>query len=142
MHALSHIKTALVLEDDFLLATDLEATLRRQGCQKVMLAGDVTSGLQIIATREIEFATLDIRLRNNDCSRLLDVLVAMSVPFVYVTGFSQNSHPLLPSAPWANKPYEEGRLLEAALAVCPVNRRAVASTNARQTFVHGHADQC
>ena len=139
MNALSHIKTALVLEDDFLLATDLEATLKRHGCQNVVLAGDVTSGLQIIATGEIEFATIDIRLRNNDCSGLLDMLVDMFVPFVFITGFSQNSYPLLPSAPWVNKPYENQALLEAVLAVCPVHRSAVSSSNRCHPLMHDPA---
>ena len=114
MGPLSHIQHALVVEDEYLLATDLRDYLQRLGCHNVRLAMNGSDGERSLALGRPGLVTLDVRLGNSDCDRLADILAARGIAFLYVSGFSRRDKPDLPDAPWVTKPLDE---LELACAV-------------------------
>jgi DNA-binding response OmpR family regulator len=119
MQSLSHIKHALVLEDQYLVADDLEDLLRRSGCDSVFCSGDPSTALNTIFDGLIDLAILDVNLDYECCHKVALTLAAGQVPFIYVTGQHRCTRPELPEAPWVNKPYREEDVLAAILKVCP-----------------------
>ncbi len=115
MRDLSHIAVALVVEDDYLISTDLKDILGRLGCKGVETVGDCASARARIARGGIDFVTVDIRLGQEDCTELVHALVAREIPFVYATGYDRNQLRGRPQAPLVSKPVHEEELLTAVL---------------------------
>ncbi|MDB5612859.1 MAG: response regulator receiver protein, partial [Devosia sp.] len=118
-----NLKTVLVVEDDFLIAMDLKAALIRCGCQTVEMVGSVSGGVERIALGGIDFVTVDIRLRDRDCSPLTQALTSQQIPFMYVSGLAGPDNPDIPSAPWVTKPASDDELRLAAISACTAARR-------------------
>ena len=115
-------KAILVVEDNYLLATELELFLQDQGAVVLGPVGSVQEGLAVVARdgSRIDAAVLDINVRNERAFAVADALAARHVPVVFCTGYD---HLLLGqpyvSAPSVGKPIDYdrlARLLSAAVA--------------------------
>ncbi|MEQ1717054.1 MAG: HWE histidine kinase domain-containing protein [Hyphomicrobium sp.] len=73
----------LVLEDQMLLAVDLEAMLIERGAATVELAGTVEKALETIARNRPDAAILDIDLGDETSFAVADALEVLGVPFVF-----------------------------------------------------------
>jgi CheY-like chemotaxis protein len=105
----------LLVEDEYLIATDLADALRDAGAAVVGPAATVKRALDLIADIgcRLNFAILDVNLGNELVYPLADRLAARGIPFVFTTGYDQGS---IPSA-YANVPrYEK-----------PIDRRQLMS---------------
>lgn len=106
----------LVVEDDVLIALDVEHVLLQEGCAVAGPAGSVERALQEIAAGGTDAALLDVNLGHEKVFPVADALAAAGIPFVLVTGHSQES---LPQAhrgrPVLSKPYGRVELVEALL---------------------------
>ena len=86
----------LIVEDDAIIALDFEDTVRGFGVKSVRSAGSVARALELIAARAPDFALLDIGLVSGNSFAVAERLHALSIPFVFITGYSSDIP--LPSA--------------------------------------------
>ena len=78
----------LVVEDDPIIALDLEETISGFGVQAVRTAASVTRALDLIEERVPDFALLDIGLVREKSFAIAERLEALEIPFAFVTGYS------------------------------------------------------
>ena len=105
----------LLVEDDFLIALDVTASLKAAGAQVVGPAASLAGALALAAKAEqLDGAILDINLRGEMVYPVADALRARSVPFVFVTGYDRASIPApYADVPVCEKPFHLGRAVEA-----------------------------
>ncbi|MFK4511615.1 response regulator [Bradyrhizobium daqingense] len=77
----------LVVEDDPIIAIDFEDRLLGFGATHVRTAGSVTQALDAIEKRAPHFALLDVELIREKSFAVAERLVALNIPFVFVTGY-------------------------------------------------------
>ncbi|MFD2647624.1 response regulator [Devosia albogilva] len=119
MHALSHIDSVLIIEDEYFIASELAETFSRHGVPTVEIAAGIAQCLALLEQKAIDFATVDVNLRDGWCEELVEELAARSIPFVYVSGYAPEDRPGLRRAAWIRKPVDEQELLAAILAARP-----------------------
>lgn len=117
MVILDHVEVALIVEDDFLIAVDMEEQLKRLGCREISMANTVEGALLAIEDG-VQFVVLDVSLSNEPCTPVAQRLAELGIPFIYFTGYPQDnySYAHLPSAPWLSKPASEMDLVAAVSA--------------------------
>lgn len=96
----------LVVEDEFLLAMDIESAIREEGGE---IVGPIVSLEEAVATAEREAlnaAVLDLNLRGEMSYPVAEVLDRRQIPFLFATGYSQNRLPNeFRSRPCLRKPF-------------------------------------
>lgn len=97
----------LIVEDDPLIALDLEETLRQFGIGSVRTAASVAAALQAIGHRKPEFALLNVGLGRETTFAVADRLETLAVPYVFLTGYGARTEYASQFAhrPRLNKPY-------------------------------------
>jgi CheY-like chemotaxis protein len=111
-------KRCLVLDDEFLIALDIQQILETAGAAHVACAATVPEALELLR-REPAFdvAVLDVKLSGPDRNSLgiAALLASKGTPFVFLTGMRVNDvhakH--FPQAPVIEKPYDATALLNA-----------------------------
>lgn len=83
---------ALVLEDEALIALDLEVSLIELGVDEVFIATSVDQALSILAALPIDFAIVDFNLGVETAEPLLVELEAREIPFVVMTGYPDSRY--------------------------------------------------
>jgi CheY-like chemotaxis protein len=78
-------QSILVLEDEPLLALELDFTLRDAGASVVVATGE-ESALRAIELLGTSAAVLDINLGRKDCSAVCERLSGDGIPFLFFTG--------------------------------------------------------
>jgi CheY-like chemotaxis protein len=106
----------LIVEDDPIIAIDFEDRLLGFGVRSVRTVGSVAQALNAIATRAPDFALLDVELIREKSFAIADRLVALKIPFVFVTGYGAETSipPQFAARPRLQKPCSSDAL-EAAL---------------------------
>ena len=112
-------KRGLVLEDEFLIAIDIESVLSSAGAAKVVCASNTAQALSALATDNFDFAVLDLKLANVTSHDVADALRKKSVPFLFVTGAPTDAMTMarFPHAPILGKPFATQTLLEMIVAL-------------------------
>lgn len=105
-------RTALLVEDNMLLAMDLSQTLTRLGAGKVRTASSLKDGMELARSGYIDFAVIDVSLRGEPCFPIADRLKARGIPFVFVSGYNSNVEMLAAhrDVPLLSKPVDEALL--------------------------------
>jgi CheY-like chemotaxis protein len=110
----------LVVEDEFLVAMDIEVMLRDLGCEVVGPIGDLASALQAAQEETLDLALLDANLGGEPVTAVAEALVARAIPIMFCTGYQvENWCNRYPAAPTLMKPFQPADLraaLERALA--------------------------
>jgi two-component system, response regulator PdtaR len=117
-----HGRLVLVVEDEFLIALDLEQLLRRHGWRVLGPAATVAAALRLLAGETPDVAVLDVDLRGEPVTPVAAELRARGVPFVLASAYGGHgpTAAALAGAPAVGKPTDERRLLAAlARAVAP-----------------------
>src|SRR6478609_2794206 len=105
-------KRLLIVEDEFVIALDLQHLLEAAGHQVVGLAANIEDALALIEASLIGGAVLDINLRGDRVTAVADMLARRGVPFVFVSGYGQSGRPAgHERVPVLAKPYNEHELL-------------------------------
>ena len=102
----------LVVEDEPLLAMTLKDVLTASGCTVVGPASTVKLGMRLIEKEAVDGAILDVNLRGEMVFPLADTLAERSIPFVYVTGYSNLLRACNHGRPVLQKPYTNQQLLK------------------------------
>ena len=108
--------TALIVEDNLIIAMSAEVILLELGARHVEAAASVRDAMAIIDRSAPTFALLDLNLGNENSLAVGRRLLEMQVPFVFATGYGERA-PIpadLASAPVLQKPYTRD-VVEAAL---------------------------
>ena len=108
----------LVVEDEFLVADHIAATLEELGYAVVGPVATVAEALAIIASDPIDGALLDANLNGDSSAPIADMLNARAVPFVVCTGYGmlKLGAEVLETAPRVAKPYRNLDLAETMTA--------------------------
>ena len=79
----------LVVEDEYIIASDLARSLEDCGAEVIGPAGSVEDALELVERNgeRIDGAVLDVNLRDERVYAVADALVAHSLPFVFTTGY-------------------------------------------------------
>ncbi len=102
----------LVVEDELILAMQLEDLLSELGHAVLGPAPTVERALDLLAQEQPDVALLDVNLRGKRVTPVAEVLQARAVPFVLITGYSEHqlSEAVLCEAPRLDKPVDSGEL--------------------------------
>lgn len=79
----------LIVEDEYLLADDLDRLLDRAGATVVGPAATEADALALLAEESVDCAVLDINLRGEMVYPLATALRARKVPFLFVSGYEE-----------------------------------------------------
>lgn len=104
----------MIVEDEFLIAMDLEITLRSAGYEVLGPAHTVGMALALLKAERPDAAVLDVDLAGQWVTPVAEVLQAMLVPFVVASAFSPadlQAEPILRKAINVGKPTSSRRLL-------------------------------
>jgi CheY-like chemotaxis protein len=112
-------RAILVVEDDYLVADDIVAVLRRAGAR---VAGPVATGEDALSLIQeegsLDLAVLDVKLRREVVYGVAEALEARGVPFVFATGYDRADLPdRFAGAPLIEKPFDAGQLVRVLAAL-------------------------
>ena len=93
-------RLVLVVEDEFLIAMDLELLLQRHGWRVLGPAATVDEALRLLARRERPVALLDVNLRGELVTPVAEELRARGVPFVLASAYDGHE---LGWSPWPRR---------------------------------------
>lgn len=117
-------KRCLVLDDEFLIALDIQQVLEAAGATAVCASGAAEALMLLDAEASFDLAILDVRLSapndaTDDAKSVAAVLAERNTPFIFVTGMCADevraAH--FPQAPVIEKPYDPARLMAAVQAL-------------------------
>jgi two-component SAPR family response regulator len=116
-------RCVLVVEDEFLLAMELEALLEQRGCRVLGPVATIDRALAVLDHHRPEAAVLDVNLKGKRATPIAAALRDRGVPFVLVTGYGdgQLNEPELKGQPRLEKPLNRQKLLrtlERAVQAC------------------------
>jgi two-component sensor histidine kinase/CheY-like chemotaxis protein len=80
-------KRILIVEDEPLVAMDMQSMLRGAGCVPLGPAGSLEEARRILASEKCDAALVDVNLRGEPIEALLPLLRERDVPFAFVTGY-------------------------------------------------------
>lgn len=112
-------KKILVIEDEYLIAIEIESTLREAGALAVELVSNVEDALGRIASSAWDAVITDNNLQGRSCEEIVAALHANRIPFVVVTGYDPRwLHRSLGDAPVLVKPFASPTLVACVRGLC------------------------
>ncbi len=119
IHATLQGRRILIVEDEMLLAMDLESLLESNGCDVIASCPNIKRALDAIDRDRPEAALLDMNLAGASSAPVAEALRDAGVPFVVVTGYSNAEGRAEPfrDVPAVQKPYREDILLSTLASV-------------------------
>ena len=78
----------LLVEDQMLIAMDIESALQERGFDNVTVTSSVREALSVLDTVKPEAAVLDINLGDSTSLPVAQELARRGVPFVFATGYA------------------------------------------------------
>jgi DNA-binding response OmpR family regulator len=107
------MRQILIVEDEVLIAMELESKLQQAGFRVLGPFFKVRDALLAIASQPPDLAILDINMHDEKSVAVAEVLLAARVPFVTLTGYSEQEVPAIyRSSPIVTKPFDIDTLLQ------------------------------
>jgi PAS domain S-box-containing protein len=124
-------KRVLVIEDEPLVAMDLESSLTAAGCEVVGTAGTLREAQALCADAQCDAALVDVNLAGQPVDELAATLTKRNIPFAFVTGYGRDALPQgFRDAVVLTKPFEQTGLVATvellvyqAAGVTPLRRK-------------------
>lgn len=104
-------KRILVVDDEPLIALDVELALIDAGFDVVGIARDAAAAAPYLAAGRVDLVVLDAVLDGTSAAPVADRLRGAGIPFVVASGYSAKQLPWLGSAPLIQKPFAEDQLI-------------------------------
>lgn len=82
-------RRVMVLEDDVLIAMDMEDFLIGEGCQVVGPVSNVERALEQVETGKLDGAVVDLNLRGELSVPVIEALKSRGVPVVVCSGYAE-----------------------------------------------------
>lgn len=80
---------ALVLEDNFIIAMEIQNILSHLGCKNILLASSLAEAEALMTKTNFDFAVLDVNLGDHTSYRVAERLVDENKPVIFVTGYAE-----------------------------------------------------
>lgn len=104
-------KRILVVEDEVLVAMDIESQLESAGCAIVGPAGTVAKARDLIERHALDAAIVDANLGGTPVDEIAAMLTQKGVPFAFATGYGRGGLPRgFQDAPLLTKPFDAVQL--------------------------------
>lgn len=105
-------RRVLVVEDEFLIALDIQTLLEDLGCEVLGPCPSVAKALALLETELPDLAILDVNLGRERSTPVAEALRDRSVPYGLATGYdaAQLPEPALRDAPRIRKPISPSSL--------------------------------
>ena len=130
MSPLAHLRI-LVVEDEVLIALEIEEGLQRLGCEIVGPVGRLERALELARSTALDGALLDVNVKGGLVYPVAEELLAREVPVVLSTGYAPRTlPPVFRDLPCLRKPFGVGQL-EAVAQEAFGARRGIRPTGAR-----------
>ena len=105
-------KRLIVIDDEPLIAMDLESILTGAGCDVVGIASTLAQAKALVASAECDAALVDVNLSGHSVEELAATLATRSIPFAFVTGHGREALPHgFQDAVLVRKPFGQDNLL-------------------------------
>jgi len=88
------VLNVLIVEDDFLIATQTAAAIEQSQNATCIVTPSVPRALAAVETHAIDVAFLDVNLRGEFSGPVATRLTELEIPFVFVTGYGSQDHEL------------------------------------------------
>ena len=124
-----HTPNILLLEDEALIAIDVERTLADGQVGQATSLASCAGALKWLETNTPDVAVVDIFLRDGECDEVAEILVARGVPLVIHSarrGVASDSHRIFLNGTWICKPSDPSELARAVKALLQGSRSAAA----------------
>jgi DNA-binding NtrC family response regulator len=113
-------KQILIVEDEFLIALEMQMTLADAGYRILGPARTIREALRLIEGSKPDAAFIDCNLNGEPASGVALALKASGVPFAVVTGYGRDSlPPAFAHGLIAGKPLSPDRVLDLARKLLP-----------------------
>jgi AmiR/NasT family two-component response regulator len=111
----SKVPCVLIVEDEFLVAMDLEETFLGESWNVLGPVPDVMQALAMLQTHKPDVVCLDMNLSGNPSTPIAEELQKLGIPFVVLTGYSAASvtDPAYKGARIVHKPFLAAELVSA-----------------------------
>jgi CheY-like chemotaxis protein len=108
----------LLLEDEFLIAMDVEQLCRDHGAADVLIATTLEDARALLASRTFDAAIVDLMLDGRSTLDFARTLQQGGIPFIFASGYSdtQELEQSFPGVALVSKPYGGTELVEALAA--------------------------
>lgn len=104
-HAGPAPKRVLVLEDDALIALDIEQALLDMGDVDVSVAHRLDAGIALLETQDFDLAILDVDLGPDNSIALAERLARDGKPYLFLTGYRSSRVAALAADRLLEKPF-------------------------------------
>lgn len=112
-------KRILVIEDEFLVALEIETTLENAGFGKIEQAASEPEALARIAEGGWDVVVADANLQGKQIGRIASALMSGGVPFVIVSGYGREHLPAeVAHIPLLEKPFNRPLLVKTVTNLC------------------------
>lgn len=109
----------LIVEDEALIAMEIEAALQALGCDIVGPTGKLETALQLAGDATLDAAILDVTIRGGKVYPVAEQLLARGIPFVLASGYGNWTLPeALRDQPRLTKPFSQAELLDQVRFLC------------------------
>lgn len=130
-------KRILVIEDEFLIALEIQSQLQTAGFADVVHAATEKAALLRIQEGGWDTAVADANLNGRGLGRVAAALLERYIPFVIVTGYSRDSLPAeVVHIPLIEKPLTGPSLVREVTRLCAIGR-ALNSLRSDKSFHFG-----
>jgi CheY-like chemotaxis protein len=112
-------RRVLIVEDEYVIAMELECTLAECGAQAVGPYPSVETALaKIEQSQDFDIAVLDIDLRGQYAGPVAEKLIRIGIPFVIASGYEPAQYARkFVGVPWLEKPVSPAQIAAALSAV-------------------------
>lgn len=104
----------LIVEDEPLIAADIELVLAEEGHDVVATAATIEQALAFASGDHVDAVVLDANLAGRSAEPVAQFLLERNVPFVGISGYSRDQRPpSFANAPFLSKPFRPSLLISA-----------------------------
>ena len=105
----------LVVEDEYLLAMEVEELLNTAGWSVAGPAGTLASAVKLARTSAFDAAVLDVNLGGERVDEVAAILSGRGIPFLFMTGYGRDDipAPYRDNAAHIAKPFRSAKLVDA-----------------------------
>ena len=109
----------LVVEDETLIAMEIEATLEALGCEIVGPVGTLETALQLAREMTLDAAILDVTIRGGKSYSVANELLSRDIPFALASGYGDWALPeAMRDCPRLTKPFTTAELEKQVRLLC------------------------
>lgn len=91
--AMMKYRRILVVEDDFLIASQFARALTNFGAEIVGPVGSLGKAIELAETADFDCALVDINLRGLDAYPVADIIIGRGSPMAFVSGYDRSHLP-------------------------------------------------